>query len=554
MTSKLDKLKIKLKIGYDYSKFNFDKPITRDHINWEVYENKFKFVDKVRAMKKPNPKYLKIIDDDYTMRSYMFLRLNNVPIKLFAYQDIIINDKYRYKYFEAANQIGKSITLDVESVNDFIKDHNKEFNIAIISKTLPQSTHQMRRVKQFLNSMDIVDWKDDKGDSDSMSVIELAWKDDKRVNKDGSLKVKYVNRIICAPATEAALGYDLYRVFLDEFEFWEDDVYMHDQVLVPRTYGTKGNMTAMTNPNGTETKGAKLVNLKLPNGKNKYHVYNFNFLDRPGNTQDELDAASVGKTRAVIESTLLALRTKAEDTYFTIDEIKRSEWKEPNPILKMVGKQPIVFLDVGATTDQCCLVMGYIEFKEGYDELKDLKDNRPYIELFMPVIHLYPVGYPISRVIGTKSVRHNTDGWHEEKSVRTYLDEWSNDGVVPLFGCDVTGNSGLSPLFQSVNINPVDVTFSGPSKSGYWQTFKYMMEMGILHRIPHKEWVSQAKKAVAVKSARGYLLINSAGVKTGGAKAASKKKKIPDDCLDATAGLIALAADYNYVPVELVTF
>jgi hypothetical protein len=402
--------------------------------------------------------------------------------------------------------------------------------------------------------MNVLDWKPDVGTSDNMSVIELEWKDYDRLDSNGNPKTKYVNRIICAPATEAALGYDLHKEFLDEFEFWEDAEYMFDQVLEPRTYGTKGGITITTNPNGKETKGAELTEIVLPSGNKKFHVYNFNFLDRPGNTEEQLEIAKAGKTRRVIESTLLAIRTQGDKNYFTSDEIERSEWKEANPLIRMVGKQPIFFLDVGSTNDQCCLVGGYIELKEGFDHTKSADDesNWPYIELFLPIIHLYPSGYPISRVVGTYSDRQKNDGWHQEKTVKQYLDEWSKDGIRPLFGCDVTGNSGLSPLFQSISIDPVDITFAGPNKSGYWVRFKYMMEMGLLHRIKHKDWVDQAKKVVATSSTRGYILINSAGVKSGGPKQASKNKKIPDDALDATAGIIALADPQNSVPASLV--
>ena len=71
----------------------------------------------------------------------------------------------------------------------------------------------MRRVKSLLNTMKGVNWHDDKGSSDSMSVISLDVKDDNG-------KVKYTNLIICAPCTEGLLGYDLHKLYLDEFEFW----------------------------------------------------------------------------------------------------------------------------------------------------------------------------------------------------------------------------------------------------------------------------------------------------------------------------------------------
>jgi hypothetical protein len=46
---KIDKIRKDLNIVFDYSKLDFNKPITRDDIDWDVYNNKFKFVDKVKS-------------------------------------------------------------------------------------------------------------------------------------------------------------------------------------------------------------------------------------------------------------------------------------------------------------------------------------------------------------------------------------------------------------------------------------------------------------------------------------------------------------------------
>ena len=545
--NRIDKIKKDLNLCFDYSKLDFNKPVTREHIDWEVYNNKFKFVDRVKAMKNPNPLYLKVIDDDKTMKTYYFLRLNNEPLKLYPYQDLIINDDYMFIYFEASNQIGKSITLDVDADLDFIEDHGKEFNIVIISKTLPQSTHQMRRIKQFLNSMSVMDWKEDKGTSDNMSVIELDWKDESRKDADGNPKIKYTNRVICVPATEAALGYDVHKMYLDEFEFWDDAEYTHDQILEPRTFTTNGGMTFTTNPNGDKSKGAELIKLRLPDGNKKFHVYNFDFLDRPGATKEMLEIRKIGKSRSVIESTLLAIRSKTEKSYFTRDEIECS-YDENEDITKMVGKHPIFFLDVGAIHDQSSLHGGYVELKEGFDAGKKYELNKPFIEFHMPIIHLYPVGYPLSRVVGSFDDSHASDGWHHEKSVDEHLTEWTTDGVNPTFGYDITGNQGMKPLFASIGRGgAIDITFSGPVKSGMYQRYKYIMEMKLLKRIKHKEWEHQAATLEAKKGVRGYLLINSD--KTGSG-AAAKKKKIPDDTQDGTVGFIQLADNPNRVAVS----
>ena len=86
--------------------------------------------------------------------------------------------------------------------------------------------------------------------------------------------------------------------------------------------------------------------------------------------------------------------------------------------------------------------------------------------------------------------------------------------------------------------------------------FKYMMEKGLIHRIKHNDWESQAKMLEAHKSARGYLLINAGKyVKSGGGKKVdeSRMKRFADDCMDSTAGLINLC-DNPDVVVPSLTF
>jgi len=527
---------LNLKINYGDIDFNSD--ITRDDLNNDIYENKFKFVDKFKSMTNPHPKYISIINQDLTMRSYFFLKINNAPLKLYPYQDLIGNDTHRYRYFRAANQIGKSLFLDVELANNFTKDHGFGYNAAIVSKSLPQSMHQMRRLKGLLNSMNFLDWKIDKGSTDNMSIISIDF-------KDNDNKYKYSNLIICAPCTEGLLGYDLHDLYLDEFEFWEVDIkFFFNQIAQPRTYHTKGRITITTNPNGGENFGAELEKQITLSGNKKWHVYVFNFLDKPGNTIEEYNELKNELSRQEFESTVDAVRSISDKKYFTADEIERSEDKSLTE-LSMIGKQPFMFFDVGSKHDQCCLGIGYIELGKDYDINKDIRSNMPHIAVYLPIIHLYPVGYPLSRAVGSVDENQDNDGWHYEKSVKEYNDEWCVNGIIPNFGYDITGNAGMKPLFNSIGLtNAIDITFSGPSKSGYYQRFKYVLEKGLLHRIKHKEWDSQARQLEAKKGARGYLLINSDKL---GSKEASQKKKIPDDCMDMTAGLIHLMDNPLYI-------
>lgn len=516
---------------------DYNQPITREHLDMSTYNAKF--IKYEEFLSKPTDsddieyrkEYGKMLRDPAGF-CYLNFRIDGTRCKLYPYQDMILNDTHDRVYFRAANQIGKSIALDLKAARNLLMDHGHGHNEAIVSKSLPQAMFQMRRVKSLLNNMPTMNWKDERGSADSMSVISFDV-------KDKQCKTKYTNYFICAPCTEGLLGYDLHELNLDEFEFWEVDLgYFYKQIAQPRTYHTKGRITVFSNPNGQDNFGAELESMTYPDGNKRFHVYVFNYLDCPGNTQEEYDRLKHELTRMEFESTVAAVRSHSDRNFFTPEEVEGS-YDDKLRELDMVGKQPFFFLDVGAKRDQSVLVGGYIDMKEEFDPKLGYPEN-PHI--YIPIIHCYPVGYPISMVVGAKGDDDIEQNWHYEKSVKDYLQDWSASGVVPIFGVDVTGNSGISPLFQSENIYPEDVTFSGPVKSGMYQRFKYFMEKGLIHRIKSKEWEYQARHLIMQKSVRGYLMVHH------------ETEKDLDDTMDATAGLIHLASPYTEVQPSIKFF
>jgi hypothetical protein len=487
---------------------DYNQPITRDHINFNEYEDMFQLVTEYEKSK--DIKLLQKILLNPTLFIYMMFRVDGMPLKLYPYQDLIIRDNHRYKYFRAANQIGKSLYLDAKSAMNLLIDHGKGHNEAIVSKSLPQSTFQMRRIKGLLNSMQKVNWKDIQTSSESMSIISVDVKEGDRV--------KYTNTLICAPCTEGLLGYDLHELNLDEFEFWEVDIaYFFNQIAQPRTYATKGNITIFSNPNGQDSFGADLEKQTLKNGNKVWHTYVFNYLDRPGNTKEEYDELQHRLPRSIFESTVGAVRSLSDRNYFTREEIERS--LDHNVALKP-DCQVFMFLDVGAKHDQSVLVIGYIDYPNGESELP---------HLYVPIIQPYPVGYPLSRVVGAWSGKDDDDGWHYVKSVKDYWIQFMQDNITPVLGVDVTGNSGIMPLMESAGLYATDVVFSGPQKSSYYQRFKYFMEKGLLHRADSKEFDYQCSHLIMKKSGRGYLMVHH------------ETEDDLDDVPDSIAGLISLA-------------
>lgn len=511
---------------------DYNKIITITDIDMARYEKKFQIVDEYR--KTQSDKLFDLIMNDITMFSYMFFKLDGKPLKLFPFQDIILSDIHRFNIFRASRQIGKSLALDIKAAYNLCVNHGHSHNECIISASLSQASFQMRRIKNLLNSANF-DWTTAKGQTDNMSVVTIDI-------KDSNNKTMYTNMLVISPCTEAALGYDFHEVNLDETEYWKDvdTRYFFNNIIEPTISSTRGRLTTFSNPNGSETYVAELERHQLPNGTKKYHTYVFSYLDRPGNTQEDLDLISIEKTRQEMESQYLAIRSLSDRNFFTPDEIDRS-YDASEKELNMVGKQAFAFLDAGHTHDQSTLYFGYVgdvEYIEGPEGVK-----REIKHIHIPIMKHYPVGYPISRVVGAYSDRQSSDGWHVEKSVKEYIHEWGkhthrdkSSGSDVIFGCDITGNSGISPLFQSVGLDPYDIIFSGPKKSGMYGRFKWYMEKGLLHRIKSKEFEYQCAHLEMKKSASGYLRIHH------------ESEKDLDDSPDTVAGLIELIDGRDYIP------
>ena len=503
-----------------YKRLDFSRNITPTSIDRNLLDSKYRLVED--WLKNGNSDALKLILADITMFSYAFFKINNKPVKLYPYQDLILNDKHKYKIFRSARQLGKSLALDIKAAYNLLLNHGHAHNECIISKSLPQATFQMKRVKGLLNSMDKINWREDRGDSESMSVLSIDVKNEKG-------KVMYTNMLVVAPCTEGALGYDFHEVNLDETEYWDIDLrYFWNNIIEPTTYATDGCITSFSNPNGNDTYIAELERLHV-NDKRKYHVYVFSFLDRPGATQEKFDNIAADKTRQEIESQLLAIRSMSDTNFFTPEEIEKSIDKNVKET-GMVGRQPYFFLDVGAKHDQSVLCGGYF-IDEDYN-------GKTIRTIYVPIIKCYPVGYPVSLVVaGPESTDANE--WPYHKSVKEYLREFPKDGVQPLFGCDVTGNSGISPLFREMGINPIDITMSHKTKSAMYQNYKYFMERNLLKHVPSKEWEYQARHLEIKKTKTGLLTIHH------------RNEKDLDDTQDAMAGLVYMINSPHLVPVSL---
>ncbi len=478
---------------------------------------------------------------DKTIFLYAFAKLNGKPVKTRWTQDVVLSDKSKRVLFCACNQfLGKSTALDFDAGTDFLLDHNKRWVGLLISGSLPQSQERMSNIKLLLDSMDIkYDVKpidiDSKGKSNA-TLLSYYFVDPK------TDKVLYSNMLICCPHTSSALGYPADVVYLDEVDWWEDvkggQIHFFNQVIVPRTFFTQGRIRGYSNPNGKERMMYFLWNQKDDEGLSAWNRYQFNYWDKPNPTQKEFNNSQIGFTKNEIESTLLAAYTTQEGSFFSTEEIRDMHCPELDQKGDSAGygRECAFFLDVGSVHDQSMLIGGYVEKNE-------LVEDIPLLKAFW--VHKYPVGYPISRVIGVKSAIDTEDGWEDYEednpSVKQILGEYSDkvgdDVYQPLFGFDATGSAGLKPLFQAADIEAVDVTFTGKLKWHMAQRLQYYVQQRFIKRAKERDqntvrgcdYDYQFSKVIVKKNTNTvYRQIHH------------ENENDLDDCFDATMGFIHL--------------
>lgn len=509
---------------------------------------------------------------DKTIMAYALFKYNDVPVKLYPLQDAIMNDTCDRVLFCGSNQsIGKSFCLNVDAATEFFMDHGKNWVGLLVSGSLPQSQYQMDRIKDLLKTANLclgeknvfnvsyreentVDTKTGKKDN-TTQLTYTFYKDDNKTPK-------YKNLLICCPHTSSALGYPADKLWLDEYEFWEncDQKHFLYQVIIPRTFHTDGHIKIYSNPDGKEKMLYKLWNLKKPDGSSAWHRYNFNYWDAPTACQEGFDKKIIGMTRTEIESTILAMFTKAEGAFLGSDDIKAvlcPDLSEKGDTAGY-GRECVFFLDVGVVHDQSVLVGGYLVENPDVPEI-------PLIKVFY--IHKYPVGYPIGRVVGIEQV-NDKDGWKDyaidNPSVKEVLSDYSevietklSDGSVketkypPLFGFDVTGNAGMLPLFQAVDVEGVDVTFSGKRKWHMYQRLQYYVEQHFLKRALERDentvrgcsFDYQMGKLTIKKPAKGKRAVNYKQIHH------ESEDDLDDVCFVAGTPILTIMGD---VPIECI--
>ena len=457
---------------------------------------------------------------DPTIYAYAFFkdpRHTQKRFKMYYYQDAIINDPHRRIIFAAANQIGKSIALCVKALT--FAFHNPGKTVLMTSKTLPQSKDLLRQIKQFLQNSRL-DYKYDVGDTETKTEIYFRHFVDEEVY-DKELDKTFIqtrelpqSRIICVPATEAALGYAVDLALEDELFFYENGEYFHKQILQPRTYTTKGQIIVFSNPNGQQGIGWELWN------DDDFHRYRFNFLDCPTNTQKEFDRLCKNLTREQIDSTLLAVFTSPEGGFLTLLERKNMQEVARSSMLPSVITKPIyVFFDWAKVKDRTVRIIASPNKSKNEEDWAD--------EVYVYEMLEYPSGTSYTKII--------------DEDLKNLINDVGPQ-MVAMVGWDNTGvGRGLEDFTKRVEqlgIMAMPVEFSLENKSRIFTLFKLLAEQQRI-KIPYvKECDKQLSMLRFQRSPRGHLKVHH------------ENEKDRDDFPDALAGVCSLIIQPENPPIS----
>ena len=487
---------------------------------------KFKAWDKVleeKWLESGDPKKQKKVYTmllDPTIYAYAFFRNPQhlkKRFKCYCYQDILLNDPHKRIFFAAANQIGKTITLCIKAITFSLLNPGK--TALITSKTLPQSKDVLRQIKQLLRNSRL-DYKYDIGESETKTEIYFRHFEEEEVYDEKldktftQMKELQQSRVICTPATEAALGYAVDLLLPDELPFYEDGEYFFKQILQPRTYTTKGQIMVFGNPNGQQGIGWELWN------DEGYHLYRFNFLDCPTNTQKEFDDLCKGLTREQIDSTLLAVFTSPEGGFLTLQERKDMQ-EERSSMLPSVFTQPIyIFFDWAKTRDRTVrtIALPITSSKEDWADRVHIYEMKEY-----------PAGTPYTEII--------------DEDLKNLIKDVGPQ-MVAMVGWDNTGvGRGLEDFTKRVEqlgIQAMPVEFSLENKSRIYTLFKLLAEQRRI-KIPYvKECDKQLSMLRFKRSPRGHLQVHH------------ENERDRDDFPDAIAGVCSLIIQPENPPISAV--
>lgn len=491
-------------------------PVDSGMLDIDAYSKKFDLWHRVHTSKELDPSVEKFFLEDFTYWVYSYFKNEKGEnFKLTSYQDLIAQcvlqhdftptNPNRYVLYRAANQCGKSALLILLAI--YLAFMRTNVNIVMVSNNLRASQFLTSQIRQMLNTSIFADrWHEVLGETANTTHLTFE-----HTLKNGT---KSLNRIICVPAGEGALGYPVHYMFLDEADFYENAKHFFWKVALPRTNKTKGQIILFSNPNPDVSNESSLL-YEAWNGTFFQRKFHFTFLDAPWNTREEFELVKQNSPSYIFESTHLGEFPTDSGSFFTRKEIDDMFDNDLRNELPVVQDSVYLGLDLAKVRDNTVLTLGTLEPNKQNPKLNDL---------YVRYIKKYPTNTPYDSIVS--DLKNITDFYREQSvSVRG-------------FGFDATGVGGaISDFIRREGIMAQDINFSLQSKSKLYANFKLLAEQRRIHICTSDDARNQISTLVFKKTPKGYLSVQH------------ESESLHDDVPDSIVCLIQVSVMPSKVPV-----
>lgn len=493
---------------------NYDRIVSGNDLDLINYKLKIKQLSALLTSDFDINLYSSLLTD-LSVYSYFFLRVEEKPFILTAYQDAISQCKHdftplnpnRYIIFKASNQIGKSFHLISFAIHKAFTEDN--INIILVSKSLPQSQFLLANIRFMLNnSVFSKTWREDLGEQANTTILTFS--------RDNG---KVLNRIICAPSGEGLLGYPVHYLLLDEFDFYEDGKKFFWKIALPRTNKTKGQIICFSNPNPDISRSASIL-YELWTGDMFQRKFTFNFMDADWNTKQELEIAKRNSPSYIFASTHMGEFSDLGGSFFTHSEIQDMLQRDWNNLLPVVDRPVYIALDLGKMHDQTVLGIGVTS-------TSDNKDDK-YPDLDIKYIEEFPL---------------KTDYDIIADRIKELIDYYTAKHGVACVGFDATGQKTFGDFLKRMGISamPVDFAAKKTNKTQLFNDLKLMVEKRKL------------KVIYSSKCEKQFSELMFKLTETKKLKVEARTENVHDDYVDMCAILTHIAVTPSVIPVT-VTF
>ena len=279
--------------------------------------SKFELWDSLSAERK-----VKLMPDYYKDPTYfaygMLKDKDRNPMKLYWYQDLVINDKGSHVILCSGRQIGKTQMLCVKALHHAIMVPNS--TVLLVSRSESQAVMILDEIKEMLMRADL-DFERVLGEVQNRMELHI---------NSGE---KSISKIICLPPTHRGRGFSATLLLLDEVAYWEAENKDEDQeklyysIFEPTTSATKdrkhpfltmGQIVACSTPNGQQGIFWSLWN------NSDFSQYHFNWLVKPGRNDEEFLKKKGQMAIMVWESEYAALFVSSAGGWITQEEFERN--------------------------------------------------------------------------------------------------------------------------------------------------------------------------------------------------------------------------------------